>query len=123
MAFPLDSPMVASKLPLNSGLMIATSDNLMRISHELARFRCSADLGLFPAEQGLLNFMDLSGQLNRSGITFRRYDIFSELVSCPNYMTDDEVANHVKITALHHYEALKNYTFWEERYVKLMMME
>ena len=58
-----------NKIPLNSGLLMGSSKNIIKIADLIyTRFICP---GMFPenAEQGLLNYLDLSGELKGLNIS------------------------------------------------------
>ena len=78
---------IKNLVPLNSGMMIGSSKNIIKISELISsRFICS---GMFPhnAEQGLLNYLDLSGELKELGFPIHRHNIFTgSLISCPDLL-------------------------------------
>ena len=62
------------------------------------------------AEQGLLNYLFISGQLDKIGMKFYGHTVENcLLISCPNYLNVDEFDNRInsgEIYALHHYHWL-----------------
>ena len=98
-------------IPLNCGLMIGNSKNILKISELIStRFICS---GMFRnnAEQGLLNYLDLSGELKELGISIKRHNIYNDsFLSCPNLLpleNYNKQVNSPHFIALHHYKLLK----------------
>ena len=103
-------------IPLNVGMMIGSSKNIIKISELIfLRFICP---GLFPnnAEQGLLNYLYLSGELKKLGISILRHNIFNDsLISCPNLLPIKNYTQQINsnnLIAIHHYQYLKS------RYIK-----
>ena len=102
---------VNSLHPLNSGLMIGKVKYLLRICELISSiYKC---VGMFRnnAEQGLLNYLFISGQLDEIGMKFYSHTVENGLlISCPNYLSVDEFDNRInsgEIYALHHYHWLQ----------------
>jgi len=102
-----------NKIPLNSGLLMGSSKNIIKISDLIfTRFICA---GMFPnnAEQGLLNYLDLSGELKELNINIRRHNIYKDsLLSCPEFLPIKnyiQQINSLHFIALHHFEYLNKY--------------
>jgi len=102
-----------NKIPLNSGLLMGSSKNIIKIADLIyTRFFCP---GMFPknAEQGLLNYLDLSNELKELGISIKRYNIYNDsLLSCPNLLPIKKYIlqlNSLHFIALHHYQFLNKY--------------
>ena len=99
-------------IPLNCGLMIGSSKNIIKISELMStKYFCS---GMFPnnAEQGLLNYLDLSGELKELNIPIIRHNIFTgSLISCPNKMPIENYSQQIKsdhLIAIHHHHKLNS---------------
>jgi hypothetical protein len=102
-----------NKIPLNSGLLMGSSKNIIKIADLIyTRFICP---GMFPknAEQGLLNYLDLSGEIKELSIPIKRHNIYNDsLLSCPeslpikNYI---QQLNSLHFIALHHHQYLDKY--------------
>ena len=104
---------IKNKIPLNVGLLMGSSKNIIKIAELIfARFICP---GMFKknAEQGLLNYLDLSGELKELGVPFKRHNIYNDsLLSCPNLLPIKnfiQQLNSSHFIALHHYQYLKEY--------------
>ena len=104
---------IKNKIPLNVGLLMGNSKNIIKIADLIfTRFICP---GMFPnnAEQGLLNYLDLSSELKELGISIKRHNIYNDsLLSCPNYLPIKnfiQQLNSSHFIALHHYQYLKEY--------------
>ena len=104
---------IKNKIPLNVGLLMGNSKNIIKIADLIfARFICP---GMFPknAEQGLLNYLDISGELKELGIPIKRHNIYNDsLLSCPNYLPIKDFIrqlNSSNFIAIHHYQYLKDY--------------
>ena len=99
-------------IPLNSGLMIGSSKNIIKITKLItSRFICPG-MFLNNAEQGLLNYLYLSGELKELGFTIYRHSVSKgRLISCPNKLPI-EIFNHQinsdNLIAVHHYQFLKS---------------
>ena len=76
------------------------------------RFFCP---GMFRrnAEQGLLNYLDLSGELKELGFPIKHHYIFGgTFLSCPNYLPIKDyikLVNSSNFIALHHHQFLNDY--------------
>ena len=99
-------------IPLNSGMMIGSSKNIIKISELISsRFICS---GMFPnnAEQGLLNYLDLSGELKELSFPIHRHNIFNgSFLSCPDKLPIDNYSQQINsdhLIAVHHYHYLRS---------------
>ena len=99
-------------IPLNSGMMIGSSKNIIKISELISsRFKCP---GMFPfnAEQGLLNYLDLSGELKELGFPIHRHNLFrGSLLSCPDYLPLKNYIRQIKsnhLIAVHHHQCLNS---------------
>ena len=106
------SNQIKDLIPLNSGMMIGSSKNIIKLCELISsRFICS---GMFPdnAEQGLLNYLDLSGELKELDFPIHRHNIYNgSLLSCPdllplkNYI---QQINSYNLIAVHHHQLLKS---------------
>lgn len=99
-------------IPLNSGMMIGSSKNIIKITELISsRFICS---GMFPnnAEQGLLNYLDLSGELKELGFPIIRHNIFTgSLLSCPDLLPIKNFSQQINsnhLIAVHHHQQLSS---------------
>ena len=97
-------------IPLNSGLMIGTANNIIKLNDLISsRFLCS---GMFPenAEQGLLNYLDLSGELKELDFPIHRHNLYNgSLLSCPDLLPIENYTQQINsdhIIAVHHYNNL-----------------
>ena len=67
--------------------MMGNSKNIIKIADLIfAKFICP---GMFPknAEQGLLNYLDLSGEIKELSIPIKRHNIYNDsFLSLPNYL-------------------------------------
>ena len=102
---------IRNLIPLNCGMMIGPSEKIIKISELMfSRFNCT---GNFPnnAEQGLLNYLDLSGELRESGISIFRHNINnSSLISCPELLPKEIYYKQVSsknLIAIHHHDRIK----------------
>ena len=102
-----------NRIPLNSGLLIGSSENIIKIAELMStRFICP---GLFQRnnEQGLLNYLDLSGELTNLGIPIKRHNIYNDsIISCPNLLPLNSYIKQVNSShfiALHHHTYLNNF--------------
>lgn len=104
-----------NKIPLNSGLLMGNSKNIIKISDLIFnRFICP---GMFPrnAEQGLLNYLDLSGELKELNIPIKRHNIYYDsLLSCPELLP---IKNYVQQINSSHFIALHHYQFLNKYYI------
>jgi len=98
-------------IPLNSGLMIRNPKNIIKLNDLISsRFLCS---GMFPenAEQGLLNYLDLSGELKELGFPIHRHNLFNgSLLSCPDLLPIDNYSQQINsdnLIAVHHHNYLR----------------
>lgn len=101
---------IKNRIPLNSGLLLGNSKNIIKIFELIStRLNCP---GQFHnnADQGLLNYLDLSGELNELNISIRRHNIYNgSFLSCPNYlpkMNYIQQVNSLHFIAIHHYQLL-----------------
>lgn len=106
------SKKIKDLIPLNSGMMIGSSKNIIKISELISsRFKCP---GMFPnnAEQGLLNYLDLSGELKELGFPIHRHNLFNgSLLSCPDYLPLKNYIHQIKsnhLIAVHHHQLLNS---------------
>ena len=73
------------------------------------KFKCP---GMFPgnAEQGLINYLDLSGELKKIGVSIQRHNMLNgTLLSVPNEISVDsfrQIIYSKKLIALHHHNLL-----------------
>jgi hypothetical protein len=102
-----------NKIPLNSGLLIGRSKNIIKIVDLIStKLICS---GIFKdnAEQGLLNYLDLSGELKELNIPFKRHNVYNDsIISCPEFLPINKYIQQINSShfiALHHYHRLKYY--------------
>jgi hypothetical protein len=107
----LSSDEFKNLIPLNCGLLIGQSKNIIKIVELIStRFICS---GMFHnnAEQGLLNYLDLSGELKELGISIKRHNIYNNsFISCPELLPIENYIQQINsehFIALHHYHKLK----------------
>ena len=97
-------------IPLNSGMMIGNSKNIIKIFELMtSKYNCSDTFPTY-SDQGLLNYLDLSGELKELNIPIHRHNIFNgSLISCPDLLP---IANYSKqmnsehLIAVHHYQLL-----------------
>jgi hypothetical protein len=106
------SPEIKDLIPLNSGMMIGNSKNIIKITELIStRFRCA---GMFPnnAEQGLLNYLALSGELKELGFPIHTHNVFnSSLLSCPDLLPIENYTQQINSNntiAVHHYQFIKS---------------
>ena len=102
-----------NRIPLNSGFLMGSSKNIIKITDLVfIRFFCP---GMFRrnAEQGLLNYLDLSGELQELNISIKRHNIYNDsIISCPDQLP---IKNYIQqihsshFIALHHHQFLKKY--------------
>ena len=99
-------------IPLNCGMMIGSSKNIIKIAELISsRFICS---GMFPhnAEQGLLNYLDLSGEIKELGFPIHRHNIFTgSLISCPDLLPIENFTQQINsdhLIAVHHHQSLSS---------------
>ena len=109
----LSSNEFKNKHPLNCGLLVGSSKNIIKIVELMStRFFCP---GMFRrnAEQGLLNYLDLSGELKELGFPIKHHYIFGgTFLSCPNYLPIKDyikLVNSSNFIALHHHQFLNDY--------------
>ena len=102
-----------NRIPLNSGFLMGSSKNIIKISDLFFnRFICP---GMFPrnAEQGLLNYLDLSGELKELNIPIKRHNIYNDsIISCPDLLPINNYIQQINSShfiALHHHQFLNNY--------------
>jgi hypothetical protein len=104
-----------NKIPLNSGLLMGSSENIVKIADLIyTRFICP---GMFPnnAEQGLLNYLDLSGELKELNITIKRHNIYTDsILSCPDLLP---IKNYIQQLNSSHFIALHHHQFLNESYI------
>lgn len=100
----LTDPEIANEIPLNGGLLFGKATNVLKIVSLMAdRFACAEPWGN-RADQGLLNYLRFSGELNSTGVNIHGYHLTEELVSCPELMGHAEAYIHGhKIVAMHHW--------------------
>ena len=96
-----------NRIPLNSGLLIGSSKNIIKIAEFVStRFICA---GMFPNnnEQGLLNYLDLSGELKTLDIPIKRHNVYNDpIISCPNLLPINSYIKQVNsphFIAFHHH--------------------
>ena len=97
-------------IPLNSGFLMGSSKNIIKIVELMStRFICPG-MFLRNNEQGLLNFLDLSGELKELGFPIKRHNIYNDsIISCPNMLPINNYTkqvNSLHFIALHHHELL-----------------
>ena len=102
-----------NKVPINSGLLMGSSKNIIKIADFIStKFICP---GMFPNnnEQGLLNYLDLTGDLKQLNISFKRHNIYNDsFLSCPNVLPIENYIQQINAShfiALHHHQQLKKY--------------
>jgi len=100
-------------IPLNSGLLIGSSKNIIKIVDLIStRYICA---GMFKDnnEQGLLNYLDLSGELKELKIPIKRHNIYNDsFISCPDLLPINNYIQQINsshLIALHHYHCLSEY--------------
>lgn len=100
----LTDPEIANEIPLNVGLLFGKAKNILKIVSVMAdRFACAEPWGS-RGDQGLLNYLRFSGELNSTGVKIHGYHLTEELVSCPELMGHAEAYIHGhKIVAMHHW--------------------
>lgn len=106
----LSSDEFNKRIPINSGLLIGNSKNIIKITDLIStKFICP---GMFPNnnEQGLLNYLDLSGELKKLNIPIKRHNIYKDsILSCPNLLPIKnyiQQINSLHFIALHHHQFL-----------------
>ena len=106
---------IKNKIPLNVGLMIGNSKNIIKITDLIfAKFICP---GMFPknAEQGLFNYLDLTGELKELGIPIKRHNIYNDsFLSLPNYLP---IKNYIQQVNSSHFIAIHHYQYLTEYYI------
>lgn len=102
---------IENRIPMNSGLMMGKRENLILICKLMAdSFTCP---GMFinNAEQGLLNYLSVSGRLNLLGIKFHGHtNQNGQFLSCPSLLTLAQFRNRIhnsEVYAFHHYQFLR----------------
>lgn len=104
-----------NRIPLNSGLLMGSSKNIIKISDLIInRFFCP---GMFPkkADQGLLNYLDLSGELKELSIPIKRHNIYHDsFLSCPDLLP---IKNYIQQLNSSHFIALHHYQYLNESYI------
>lgn len=100
----LFDPEIGSQIPYNAGLMFGKVGNVLKIISLVARkFECLGHIHNL-ADQGILNYLRFSGQLNDTGVKMRAYHVNEELVSCPEFFDKDQASQvWPKVVALHHW--------------------
>lgn len=109
----LDDESISPLIPWNSGLMMGKARNLLTIT----RFFSNAFLcpGMFKdnAEQGLLNYMYLTGQIFTLGIEFHGHHVINgAFMSCPHSLNVNVFRNRInshQVYGIHHYQLLKSW--------------
>ena len=104
-----------NRIPLNSGLLIGSSKNIIKIAELMyTRFICP---GMFKnnAEQGLLNYLDLSGELKALDIPIKRHNIYNDsLISNPELLP---IYIYIKQLNSSHFIALHHHTYLNRLYI------
>ena len=68
------------------------------------------------AEQGLLNYLDLSGELKELGISINRHNIYNgSFLSCPELLP---IENYIKQVNSEHFIALHHHQFLNRNYIR-----
>ena len=103
-------------IPLNCGLMIGSSKNIIKIAGFIyKRFICP---GMFNnnAEQGLLNYLDISGELKELGIPIKRHNIYNgSFISCPDLLP---IEDYIQQLYSAHFIAIHHYQFLNKKYIE-----
>ena len=105
-----------NRIPLNSGLLIGSSKNIIKIAELVStKFFCP---GMFEnnAEQGLLNYLDLSGELKKLDIPINRHNIYKDsLISNPDLLPIDIYIKQVNSS---HFIGLHHHTYLNKSYIE-----
>lgn len=108
----LNSSVINNQIPWNSGLMMGKREHLIKISNLITHsFFCS---GLFNSstEQGLLNYLVLSGDMNKLGIEFHGHTIHDgQFLSCPSLLSLNDFKRKIRsgeVYIIHHYQFLRS---------------
>ena len=127
MNFPLDSPKIADIEYKNAGLMIGRRDDILNISALMGQSFLCPGMFINNAEQGLLNYLYITGQLNSTGaVIVGHYIRDGVLISCPDHINHNrykEIMNSSNVIAIHHYQRLYNKDYFSissERLKNLM---
>lgn len=103
-------------VPLNSGMMVGSSKNIIKILELLtSKYICT---GTFPrfSDQGLLNYLDLSGELKELGFPIQRHNIFNgSLISCVDQLP---IENFIQQMGSKHLIAIHHYQYLRRRFIK-----
>ena len=102
---------VKNLIPLNDGLMIGSSKNILKILQLMtSKYICTETFPSY-SDQGLFNYLDLTGDLKELGFTIHRHSIYNgTFLSCPNYLsinTFSRLINSDNFIAVHHYQYLR----------------
>lgn len=113
--YSLDDPIIANQIPLNAGLMCGRAKNVLTINTLLSEtIACMKPSGKL-TDQGLLNMLWLTGQINATGVKVMAHRITGKLVSCSDFLGHaDLYVNADKIVAMHHWQNI------EKRKLKLL---
>ena len=98
-----------NRFPLNSGFLMGYSKNIIKITELIStRFFCP-EMFQNNAEQGLLNYLDLSGELKTLDIPIKRHNVYNDpIISCPNLLP---INSYIKQVNSPHFIALHHHTF------------
>ena len=106
---------IRSLIPLNSGMMIGNSKDIIKLTDLIStRFNCA---GMFPysQEQGLLNYLYLSGEINELGINIHLHSVDNgSLLSCPNHLPIGKYTQRInsnQLISVHHYLFMKGFKY------------
>lgn len=102
----------------NCGLMIGKAEYLLKVSELMCHSFTCPGMFIENAEQGLLNYLNITGQIGSLGVKIVGYTIYDKvLISCPDHLDSKEyieTLNASSLIAVHHYHRL-----YKERFVKI----
>ena len=117
---------ILPKIPLNSGTYLGKRENILIIANKMTeKVECH---GIFKlgAEQGMLNYIILSGEFEGTGLRIKRYPCPSAMISCPDWVPLAKFAKYSKTMYLiHHYIGLSKeyYDTMEPRTLKFINLQ
>ena len=103
---------IKNLIPLNDGLMIGSSKNILKILQLMTyKYICTETFPSY-SDQGLFNYLDLTGDLKELGFTIHRHSIYNgTFLSCPNRLSIEDFSrliNSDNFIAVHHYQHLSH---------------
>ena len=98
-----------SKIPLNAGTLIGKNNFILILCTLMSKaFNCTGVI-YNGGEQGLFNYLYYSGKFSDAGLNFKKYSVYSSMLSCPNYLSLDAFAKVApKLYTIHHYSLLNS---------------